>query len=215
MKKWKWEVLVVLVLFILAAACGPAPETGDETDIRGTDIGESGGLGGAQEETGVPDLPTEAPVTPTSVIGEVTEAPPAQETATEPASEPTAAESETPLETAAATSAGITGPAACASGLSLDAMMTTGEQIYSNSCASCHGPEGQGAGSFPPLAGNSNVTAEDATEMLLTFVDPTVHPFITQFDGDDLAAVLTYVRSSFGNEAPTLCPEDIEALTGG
>ncbi len=217
----KWTILALLALFVLSAACTAAPQEPDDTGLFGTDTGETGGLGGEPAGTDVLDSPSDALGTPTVETMEETSAPPTaaitepvEGAATEPVEEeatgaPTAAGTEDPAETGGA------GTAACATGLTVDEMMTTGEEIYTNTCAACHGPEGQGAGSFPPLAGRSSVTAEDATETILVFLDPTVHPFITQFDGNDLAAVMTYVRMSFGNEAPALCPEDIESLTGG
>jgi len=210
----RWTIPVLLALFLLATACNAAPQATEESGLPGT---ETGGSGGELPGTDILDSPSDALRTPTLDLMEET-APPPTAVMTEPV-EATPAEPSTAEPTAAGTEepagAGPAGAAACASGLSLDEMLATGEQIYGNSCAACHGPEGQGAGSFPPLAGRSSVTAEDATQTILLFLDPTVHPFITQFDGNDLAAVLTYVRSSFGNEAPPICPEDIESLTGG
>jgi mono/diheme cytochrome c family protein len=208
-------MLVILALFVLAAACGPALQTGDET-VEGTLPGETGGTGGEVEETEAGlDAPSDALGTPTTEIMEETEAPAVTATLVEEA--PTEAAPEEPSAAAAEPTgpAGGTGTPACLSGPSQEEMIATGEQIYTNTCAACHGPEGQGAGSFPALANNDNITAEDATESLMKLLDPTVHPFIAQFDASDLAAVVTYTRMSFGNTATVICPEDLQTLIGG
>jgi cytochrome c oxidase subunit 2 len=146
---------------------------------------------------------------------EETEAPAATATVAEAAPTEAATEEATAAGAEPTSAAGGTGTPACLSGPSQEEMMATGEQIYTNTCAACHGPEGQGAGSFPPLANNEDITAEDATESIMKLLDPTVHPFITQFDANDLAAVMTYTRMSFGNTATVICPEDIQTLIGG
>jgi len=90
---------------------------------------------------------------------------------------------------------------------------TSGEEIYRSICQGCHMPGGKGAvgaGRYPALAGDPALaSAEFVALTLITgrrnmpqFVDP-FQPigFFVQADLDDqqVAAVVNYVRSGFGN----------------
>src|SRR5271166_1677661 len=100
-----------------------------------------------------------------------------------------------------------------------------GSKIYASNCASCHGASGQGLpGSFPPLAGNPFVTGDPSK--VIAAVDNGMHGAITvngqTFNGsmpawkatlkpDEIAAVITYIRSSWGNKAPPVTEAQIKA----
>jgi mono/diheme cytochrome c family protein len=111
-------------------------------------------------------------------------------------------------ETVGGTPAGDTA-AACEAGMTMEELQSTGATVYASTCAGCHGPQGEGQGDFPPLANSELANTQDLVEMAQTVADPEVHPFITTINAQDLAAALTFVRSSFGNNAPLVCPEDI------
>ena len=95
-------------------------------------------------------------------------------------------------------------------------VMAAGGAIYADQCSACHGAEGVGQpGLFPPLAGNANVQARDPTTIdryLLTGspsaatsqrpTPVTMPAFAWKLTDDELAAVATYVRNSWGNAAP-------------
>lgn len=100
-----------------------------------------------------------------------------------------------------------------------------GAQVYRSTCQTCHGPEGRGvAGAFPPLAGNARVTG-DAAPLVRIVLHGLRGPLVVEgqrYDGvmtphgailsdDQIAAVLTYVRQSFGNDAPAVSPEVVAA----
>jgi cytochrome c oxidase subunit 2 len=97
-----------------------------------------------------------------------------------------------------------------------DQLISDGEGVYANNCASCHQPDGTGVeGSFPALAGDTFVTgAEDQV------VDVVVHgrngmpAFGDQLSSDQIASVISYVRNSFGNSASVVCPETVAAVQG-
>jgi mono/diheme cytochrome c family protein len=88
-----------------------------------------------------------------------------------------------------------------------------GQRLYTNNCLACHQRNGEGVpGVQPPLAGTPVPNGDVA--VLLAWVmygeRPTALPrgqysgLMPQFgylSDDDLAALLTYVRSSFGNHA--------------
>lgn len=98
-----------------------------------------------------------------------------------------------------------------------------GAKLYANNCASCHQDNGQGLpGTFPPLAGDPVVTAEDPTkhiEVILngaqgstiggqTYNSP-MPAFGSRFSNEEIAAIVNHERTSWGNEAPTVTANDI------
>ena len=92
--------------------------------------------------------------------------------------------------------------------------MTRGAKIYDQRCAYCHGDQGQGAaGAYPPLAGNRAVNMARPTNLIQViahggFLPSTpgnprpygMPPFGQTLDAADVAAVLTYIRGSWGND---------------
>jgi mono/diheme cytochrome c family protein len=100
--------------------------------------------------------------------------------------------------------------------------MKIGAQIYADECSGCHGSDGKGTpGLFPPLAASALVQQNDPTSLLhvvlrgarsvATDGSPTA-PAMPQFgwllkDGE-VAAVLTYVRNSWGNRAPAVSADE-------
>jgi mono/diheme cytochrome c family protein len=82
---------------------------------------------------------------------------------------------------------------------------TTGEALYGNICQACHMPDGKGAtgaGTYPALAGNRNLAAGryPVTVVLHGLRGmPPVGYFMTD---DQVAAVVNYVRTHFGNNYP-------------
>lgn len=97
-----------------------------------------------------------------------------------------------------------------------DVLMQRGEKVYAQQCAWCHGERGEGvAGPFPPLAGNRAVTMRNVSNLVQVvrrggFLPATegnpqpygMPPFGHLIDDADIAAVLSYVRGSWGNAAP-------------
>jgi mono/diheme cytochrome c family protein len=90
-----------------------------------------------------------------------------------------------------------------------------GSKLYGEHCAACHGDEGQGVrGAYPPLAGNRAVTlarTENLVQIVLRGGFPPatrgnprpfgMPPFATRLSDADMAAVITAIRSSWGNQA--------------
>ena len=95
-------------------------------------------------------------------------------------------------------------------------VMARGGKVYEQQCAQCHGNQGQGeAGAFPALAGNRAVVLADPTNVLrvvlqggylpATAGNPRPHgmpPFQQTLADEEVAAVATFVRNSWGNQAP-------------
>jgi mono/diheme cytochrome c family protein len=98
-----------------------------------------------------------------------------------------------------------------------------GEQVYGNVCVVCHQPNGSGMeGAFPPLAGSA-VTLGDpdipirivlrgmSGEMTRNGVtyNGVMTPWGSQLSDEDIANVLTYVRSAWGNDAAEVTAEQV------
>lgn len=101
-----------------------------------------------------------------------------------------------------------------------------GERIYAVNCASCHQADGRGvAGAFPPLAGNPFVLGEPATVIGVVKYGTSGKRYIRgeRYDGtmprwgqmisdDDIAAVVTYIRTSWRNRASAVSLADVRAV---
>ncbi|MDM0043871.1 c-type cytochrome [Variovorax dokdonensis] len=102
------------------------------------------------------------------------------------------------------------------------ATLARGQAIYDRQCAYCHGEQGQGQdGAFPPLRQRRAVVMTDASNLVqvvrhggylpTTAGNPQpagMPPFGQVLDDADIAAVLTYVRASWGNDAPAVSLQD-------
>ena len=95
------------------------------------------------------------------------------------------------------------------------AMLERGGKIYEQHCAGCHGDQGQGVrGAYPPLRGNRAVTLSVTANLVQVVLHggfpPATRgqprpfgmpPFAPVLSDADVAAVLTYIRSSWKNNA--------------
>lgn len=103
--------------------------------------------------------------------------------------------------------------------IDLKAVMRQGEQLY-HACGICHGLTGEGVpGQYPPLKGAPYVVGspERLARILLHGLEgPTVvlgreydlpMPAAPLNDDEEVAAVMTFIRQSFGNRASAVRPE--------
>lgn len=102
-------------------------------------------------------------------------------------------------------------------------VMERGAKIYDQRCAYCHGDVGQGAqGAYPALAGNRAVLMDSTANLIQVvrhggFLPATagnprpygMPPFNQALDDSEVAAVLTFVRASWGNDAPAVAARDM------
>jgi nitrite reductase (NO-forming)/hydroxylamine reductase len=106
-----------------------------------------------------------------------------------------------------------------------DDLMAKGEASFLANCAACHQPTGQGlAGAFPPLAGSDFLQGDRKAVMgaaLFGLSGPvTVNgieyngfmPSLGHLPDADLAAALTYVFGSWGNDGAAVSVEEVAAL---
>lgn len=88
---------------------------------------------------------------------------------------------------------------------SMDELMAKGEQVYATACASCHGGSGEGIpGAFPALKDSPVAVGPAKThiDVVVNGVAGTaMQAFAAQLSEVDLAAVVTYERNAWGNNA--------------
>jgi mono/diheme cytochrome c family protein len=98
-----------------------------------------------------------------------------------------------------------------------------GKPVYMNNCAACHQANGMGVpGAFPPLAGSEWVTGSE--ERIIRIVlhglkgpitvsgnqyDNVMAPLGAVLKDEQIANVLSYIRSEWGNAAPEVLPETV------
>jgi mono/diheme cytochrome c family protein len=96
-----------------------------------------------------------------------------------------------------------------------------GPELYATNCAACHGASGAGfPGAFPPLAGDPIVNAKDPITQIgvvLHGLAPTAGkayssrmPAFAQLSDNDIAAIIDHERTSWGNNAPVIVPDDVK-----
>lgn len=101
-----------------------------------------------------------------------------------------------------------------------------GGQLFTLYCSACHGADGKGAtgGTFPPLAGSPWLKGdgERAIKIVLHGLEGPVNvlgkdynlampPQGAMLPDDQIAAILTHVRSSWGNKESAISPQQVKA----
>lgn len=102
----------------------------------------------------------------------------------------------------------------------------TGAALYLDNCAACHRSDGQGyARVFPALAGNPVITGEDATSLVHIVLKggtlPATHqapssftmpPFAWRLNDQQIADLVNFIRTSWGNQGAPVNAEQVKAL---
>ena len=108
-------------------------------------------------------------------------------------------------------------------GAAAGAAPSDGKALFVSKCSSCHQANGAGGGPYPPLAGNADVTSADTANVILSVLNGrsgpiqvngktysgTMPAWKDQLSNDDIAAVLTYVRSAWTNKAAAVTSDQI------
>jgi mono/diheme cytochrome c family protein len=79
----------------------------------------------------------------------------------------------------------------------------TGEALYVNVCQACHMSRGEGAigaGRYPALAKNESLAAGDYVLYVVLNGQKAMPPFARMMSDDQVAAIVNYVRTHFGND---------------
>ena len=91
-----------------------------------------------------------------------------------------------------------------------------GASLFQQNCAACHQPKGEGVpGAFPALAGNKFVQGDPkGPAYVLTHGRGGMPNFSGDLDDQQMAAILTYVRSAWGNKAASLDAPLVASVRG-
>jgi cytochrome c oxidase cbb3-type subunit 2 len=108
-----------------------------------------------------------------------------------------------------------------------DAMFARGRAVYGSLCGLCHGNDGLGKpGQVPPLAGSEWVNAKGVQRLariLLAGLNGKIQAegkdwnlsmsaMGAALSDTDLAAVLTFIRQSWGNQAGAISADEVKAV---
>jgi len=94
-------------------------------------------------------------------------------------------------------------------------MQHDGEVIYRTVCQGCHMPDAQGAvgaGAYPALAKDPKLAEAEHPVLVVVNGSKGMPPFGKLLDDEQVAAVVNYVRSHFGNSYPdSVSPAEVQA----
>lgn len=105
----------------------------------------------------------------------------------------------------------------------------TGQQLYTTYCLACHQADGTGVPNLnPPLIKTSYVSGdkkkliewvlkgsgEEKIEIDGQYYNNNMPPQASLKD-DEIAKILTYIRSNFGNKASAIIPADVKMIRSG
>lgn len=103
-----------------------------------------------------------------------------------------------------------------------------GAELYVDNCSACHRTDGTGYERvFPKIAGNSSVLSEDPVSMIRLVLAGSKLPatatapselgmpgFAWRLSDEEVAQLLTFIRSSWGNQAPAVNAAQVKQLRG-
>lgn len=101
-----------------------------------------------------------------------------------------------------------------------------GKKLYAKNCVACHGATGAGApGQYPPLVGSEYVIHGDKRPIAILLYGMTgpvtvkggqyngnMQAWHSAFDDDQIAGIVTYIRSEWGNTASAVSGEQVAAV---
>ena len=100
---------------------------------------------------------------------------------------------------------------------------SVGAKLYEQHCIACHGERGEGVrGAYPPLARNRAVLLDSTANLVHIVLEggfaPStpgnprpfgMPPFATVLNDTEVAALLTFLRASWGNQAPPVSAVEV------
>jgi alcohol dehydrogenase (quinone), cytochrome c subunit len=103
-----------------------------------------------------------------------------------------------------------------------------GAEVYDDNCAACHRTDGEGSPkALPKIAGNPTVLADDPDSLIRlvligsTLPGTTAAPsplgmpgFAWRLSNEEVAQLLTFVRSSWGNQASSVSASEVGRVRG-
>ena len=103
-----------------------------------------------------------------------------------------------------------------------------GAEVYVDNCAACHRSNGQGSANvLPAIAGNPSVLAADPSSMIRLVLGGSSLPgtasapsalgmpgFAWRLSNEEVAQLLTFIRNSWGNQAPSVSAGEVARVRG-
>ncbi len=101
--------------------------------------------------------------------------------------------------------------------------LPTGEELYVQHCAQCHGRDGMGvAQRYPPLVDTNWVLADDERLIVITLYglrgpievqgrtyDDVMPGFSRHLSNEEAALLLSYIRTAWGNDGDEISADDV------
>lgn len=114
------------------------------------------------------------------------------------------------------------------SGPQVDKVIAQGKDLYGTHCLECHGDDGKGLPPhYPPLAGNRAITMSESVNAIRIVLNggfapgtkgnPRPYgmpPFSHVMNDNEVAAVVSYLRASWGNKAPPVTAMQVNQYRG-
>jgi alcohol dehydrogenase (quinone), cytochrome c subunit len=103
-----------------------------------------------------------------------------------------------------------------------------GAELYDDNCAACHHTDGEGSPkAIPKIAGNSSVLGQDPNSLIRLVLSGSALPgtagapsalampgFAWRLSNEEVAQLLTFIRTSWGNEASSVTAGDVARVRG-
>ena len=101
-----------------------------------------------------------------------------------------------------------------------------GDMVYAGVCQACHQADGKGvAGKYPPLSGSDWLLHDELTPARIVLFglegeilvkgagfNNKMPQFHDKLSNEEIAAAISYARSSFGNKAPAIAPALVDSM---
>jgi mono/diheme cytochrome c family protein len=89
-----------------------------------------------------------------------------------------------------------------------------GPTIYAQECLSCHGDQGQGSEGVPNLSGNGGVTANNPKPVIAIVKHGRggMPAFGQKLSDVEIAAIVSYIRTAWGNEGTSVGVYQVDAV---
>ncbi len=129
---------------------------------------------------------------------------------------PTAELAATGTPTPTAATATATAAADGAAAANAQELISRGETIYADNCATCHQDNGEGTSVYPALAGSEMLTADDPTAAITVVLhgEGEMPAFADVLSTAEIAAVLSHERTAWDNNASAVTVAQVEEVQG-
>ncbi|WP_307719071.1 c-type cytochrome [Massilia glaciei] len=105
-------------------------------------------------------------------------------------------------------------------------MLRQGRRVYDKHCVSCHGENGEGVPRvYSPLAGTARMNSTNAVKIVLDGGYPPgtagnrrpygMPPFSAALSDADIAAVLSFINTSWGNKGLLVRTYEVDRVRNG